>query len=190
MTNKRNPSICHQIMLCVFILWGALAISGCDSVSQWLQDRNNLGTTLGYSQCLKNNRDSALSEELIKTKCLSLHVRKIDARLGSKLSYDCVNEEGVCFIDPNAFVTNLSEDFIVTGIKISVSHVDNKDQKGNLISETASSCEDVWIEPQLSKLFLLCGLKFAPTGNRLSEGDKLLYSWKLLEVRGLKIKLN
>ena len=164
--------------------WVLVLLTGCDSISGWLERKRNAHTTRGYDSCIKSNSDVQLSELTIKRLCLQRHATVLDFKIGGGAGYNC--DFGNCSF--SGFLQNKASDQVITGLMISVRHHDNTDDKGNIKTELAT-VEGLWIEPNMSEKVYFTGLTFQPAKHRLYDGATPLYTWSLITASGLQIRL-
>ncbi len=67
-------------------------------------------------------------------------------------------------------------------------HQDNKDQSGKPIKETLV-VDGLWIEPRQTGEISAYNLKFVPKEDHLKVEEKSLYSWSIITIKGMKVKL-
>lgn len=169
----------------LLVIFSTFLIFGCDATSDWIEREGNKGTTLGYSQCLKDNKGKGLSTETVERLCIKQHNQRIFGYLNGRAGYDC--DYGKCTFSGR--IKNDFDEFVITKINIVIRHQDNKDDQGNIKDEVARSSQ-LWIEPGYSEIVYFRELEFQPESERIQDKSGPLYSWDVVEIEGIRIKLD
>ena len=135
--------------LLISIVFLLPVLVACEKASDLFEDYLNKGTNIGYMRCLEKNKDQGIGNNTVEALCKKKHEKSIYAKLEGKAGYYW--EYGtLCKFQ--GYLENKSKDFIITFVEISVNHQDNKDNKGNIITEKLE-LENLWIEPHQKSEF-------------------------------------
>ena len=160
------------------------SVSGCEWITEFAEKRANLGSNLGFDQCVRNNSDVGLSVLKVRELCIKQHEKRITVKVKGRAGYNCPYFQ--CAFSGD--LTNEAADKIVTSIKIYIRHEDNKDDEGRPKLDIAHA-DNLWIEPGALEAVYFTGFTFQPAKDRLREGDDALYTWGIQETRGIEVKL-
>jgi hypothetical protein len=166
----------------VFLL---LQLSGCEQSVGSILHFFEQGTNVGLQRCLHKNMNQGLSEETVKRVCIAKHEKTILPKIEGKAEYHAIDDETMTF---EAWLRNESNNFVVTGVTLSITHEDNVGKDGKRIAEVVQ-LRNLWIEPGSTLVNLVSDLKFHPKKDRLKAGEKFLYTWEITRTKGLSIQL-
>lgn len=167
------------------LLIAAASLIGCDAAVDEFNKVRNQGTTLGYHNCLQENEGLSISKSSVVSLCRSKHEGRHRVTIGGTAGYHCDDGYGCWF---GGYIKNESKDVVVTELKISVMHEDNKDSSGKPQVEVLDF-KNLWIEPGFTEKIEIGGLEFQPEKDRLFSGKTYFYQWQATETRGIKVKL-
>jgi hypothetical protein len=165
----------------------SLLLSGCDVTKMW-EDFYYHGTNIGFKACLESNKNSEISEDVIRKLCIDKHQKPVyvfkDGTAGYQKSAYVKSNEYNYF---SGHIENKSKNIIITSFEVISTHKDNKDETGNVKNEIWRQ-DYVWVEPEKAYTFEFWNLQFRPEKIR-GEDEKPLFTWNFGEINGLEIRL-
>ena len=171
---------------CLCVVSALCVIVGCDEIKSKFRKEFVAGTLRQYRNCIEQNKELGLS--LLKELCKSQFVGKIHPEVEGRAGYQISSYGTVSF---SGSFENKSRGFVITTIKVGISHKDNVDDDGKPIVERLVA-DNLWVEPFQTQTFDIQNLDFKPKKDRLNRKEKKdepLYSWWIISSEGLRIIL-
>jgi hypothetical protein len=172
-------------------------VNWLDDAVEWVRDPFYRGTNIGYLRCVKdneNNPEVGLTKDLVLSRCSAKHALEKEIPVDARGAYLASGPDDSKVPPPKGWVpitkpffavwiTNKSSNKIVTTVVLRVTHADDLDASGKQIPEILKA-ENLWVEPSKEDFVPITNLKFFPNPDRLKH-----FSWSILSVRGLRIKV-